>query len=124
MDDWSYEFAQHTSLLFGIFSNNGLNTADVKPWLFTEKDIVGFRAPYLSTSPGLWGALAKAGFRYDTSRTDSPDYWPAKTTQGFWNFPLATLKIAGSGKATLSMDYNFYMAQSAAKDDLADQGGI
>ncbi len=29
-----------------------------------------------------------------------------------WNFPLAQVRVVGSGKRTLSMDYNFYYTQS------------
>ena len=36
-----------------------------------------------------------------------------------WNFPLAEVVIAGTGKKTLSMDYNFYYAQSRGEPDYA-----
>ena len=47
------------------------------------------------------------------------NYWPAKNADGQWNFPLAEVVIAGTGKRTLSMDYNFYYAQSNAKPNPA-----
>jgi hypothetical protein len=36
---------------------------------------------------------------------------------GIWRFNLAMLKIQGSGKGTLSMDYNFFVAQSRGAAD-------
>ena len=39
--------------------------------------------------------------------------WPEKR-DGIWRFNLAEIKLAGSGRATLSMDYNFLVAQSGA----------
>ena len=36
---------------------------------------------------------------------------------GIWRFNLAMLRIQGSGKGTLSMDYNFFVAQSRAAAD-------
>ena len=120
--DWNLEFDQFNSLIFGAFNTDrGLRPGPTDPqrWNFTEKDIVGFRAPLLGVSEGLWPALRSHHFRYDTSKVQYPSYWPDKKA-GFWNFPLSSLKIAGTGKGTLSMDYNFYVAQSGAKPDSAN----
>jgi peptidoglycan/xylan/chitin deacetylase (PgdA/CDA1 family) len=78
--------------------------------------IVGFRAPYLAAGAGLYEALRHDGFRYDTSGTAFPDQWPQKR-DGIWRFNLAQLRIAGLGRATLSMDYNFSVAQSHGRPD-------
>ena len=78
--------------------------------------MIGFRAPYLAKSPGLYTALKNNGFRYDTSGVGKSDAWPEKI-DGIWRFNLAMLRIAGSGKGTLSMDYNFFVAQSGAAAD-------
>jgi peptidoglycan/xylan/chitin deacetylase (PgdA/CDA1 family) len=71
--------------------------------------IVGFRAPYLATGPGLYEALRRGGYRYDTSGIARADQWPRKA-DGLWRFDLAQVKVAG--RLTLSMDYNFFIAQS------------
>jgi hypothetical protein len=73
--------------------------------------VIGFRAPYLSTSPGLYVALKDAGFRYDTSGESFPENWPEKIGD-LWRFNLVQLRLAGSGRRALSMDYNFFAAQS------------
>ncbi len=110
---WSSEFDQFNDLVFKTDVNNGI-TAKVSK--FKESDVVGFRAPLLGHSPGLYTTLQNKKFLYDTSKSTSPNYWPEKLG-GVWNFPLAQIKIVGSGKNTLSMDYNFYVAQSKGVRD-------
>ncbi len=78
--------------------------------------IVGFRAPYLAVSPGLETALRHDGFRYDASGIGYPDQWPERI-DGLWRFNLAKLKIDRLGRSALSMDYNFFVAQSRAVAD-------
>src|SRR5262245_9962015 len=73
-------------------------------------------APYLAKGAGLYSALRANGFRYDTSGVGHADAWPEKV-DGLWRFNLAMLRIQGLGRGTLSMDYNFFVAQSRAADD-------
>jgi hypothetical protein len=108
---WASEFSSFDSLLRNVAQNNELG-ADAG-FAFSTKDIAGFRAPYLAHSPGLYTTLAQRGFRYDTSGTMPSQNWPEKR-DGIWRFNLAEIKLAGSGRATLSMDYNFLVAQSGA----------
>jgi len=93
--------------------NNGLAESRLA---FSASDVVGFRAPYLAKGAGLYGALKANGFRYDTSGVGYADAWPERI-DGIWRFNLAMLRIQGSGKGTLSMDYNFFVAQSRAATD-------
>lgn len=103
--DWKSEFDQFDEIVFG-------GVGGMTPGLtFGAKTSVGFRAPQLGHSPGLFRAMAKHDYAYDTSKTAAANFWPRKES-GIWNFPLAQLRIVGSGKATLSMDYNFYVADS------------
>ncbi len=105
---WGQEFASYRD----IFAN-----ADAKARAAASKldvpfaKVVGFRAPYLAVGSGLYEALRRDGFRYDTSGISYPDQWPQKR-DGLWRFNLVTLKIHGLGRNTLSMDYNFIVAQS------------
>lgn len=110
---WSNEFDQFTRLIFRASENNGTELPRLS---FDSASVVGFRAPLLGHSPGLYTTLARKNFAYDTSKSAPPNYWPEKLS-GVWNFPLANLKIVGSGKGTLSMDYNFFVAQSRGKTD-------
>jgi len=116
---WMSEFKQFTDLIFRVFTNNKLilDSSHTKELVFQERDIIGFRAPQLGVSSGLWSTMDEYSFQYDTSRVNQTNYWPKKETGNIWNFPLASVKIAGTGKRTLSMDYNFYVAHSNAKPD-------
>jgi hypothetical protein len=118
--DWADELRQFSNLLFNTFTNNSLQASAnfAAHFLFNLSEIAGFRAPLLGVSVGLWPALKQSGYSYDTSRTADPKVWPRKL-DGLWSFPIACLRIAGTGKRTLSMDYNFYYAQSGAKPDPA-----
>jgi hypothetical protein len=108
---WASEFNSFDGLLRNVAQNNEF--APDEGFAFTTKDVAGFRAPYLAHSPGLYATLAERGFRYDTSGTMPAQTWPEKR-DGIWRFNLAEIKLAGSGRATLSMDYNFLVAQSGA----------
>ncbi len=111
--DWDKEFRAYHEILKNVGPNNGL--AETK-LAFPLTEVIGFRAPYLAKSPGLYAALKNNGFRYDTSGVGQSDAWPERI-DGIWRFNLAMLRIAGSGKGTLSMDYNFFVAQSRAAND-------
>ena len=107
--EWAEEFASFRSVLANVAANNGLDSS-VK-FAFPPSEVIGFRAPYLATSPGLYTALRDDGFRYDTSSDSAPWDWPEKIG-GLWRFNLAELKLADSGRHALSMDFNFFAAQS------------
>jgi peptidoglycan/xylan/chitin deacetylase (PgdA/CDA1 family) len=107
--DWAREFQMFDELFRNTGPNNGLPAAD--GFAFPLSKIVGFRAPYLATSENLYGNLRGGRFRYDTSGVSEPDAWPVKKG-GIWRFNLANIRLNGAGRKTLSMDYNFLVAQS------------
>lgn len=129
LQQWLSEFDQFHDFLYGIFHNNGLSaSADLMDrWRRTlDQSILGFRAPLLEVNSNMYQVLGKQDWQltseppshrylYDASKVSGTSYWPEKTTMGTWNFPLANLRIAGSSRRTLSMDYNFYVAQSKAQ---------
>lgn len=108
--DWESEFTQFDQIMFG--------RSDTPHLTIGAKDVVGFRAPQLGISTGLYPTLVNHHYAYDTSKTNATNYWP-QVVNGVWNFPLAQLKIVGSGKKTLSMDYNFYFADSKGTPNAA-----
>ncbi len=114
--DWKSEFTQFYDLIFNLFKYNNVDQATAddlkKKWTFTTEDIIGFRAPQLGHNDNMYDQLPKFGLKYDTSLTAPPERWPRMNAQGLWSFPLAEIQIAGTGRKTLSMDYNFYYAQS------------
>jgi hypothetical protein len=113
---WESEFTQFTSLMSKAWDryNDPAEPAGWKPY-FASK-VLGFRAPLLGTGNGIavGKALKTHAFHYDTSKPKEMGHWPKKI-DGIWDFPLAGLRIVGSNKKTLSMDYNFYVAQSNAQ---------
>lgn len=114
--NWINEFYSFNDLVFNYDLNNDIQYPDYVKLNFSANDVVGFRAPLLGVSNGLWPTLKYFNYRYDTSQTNVPSYWPKIFRKSnAWNFPLANLTIAGTAKKTLSMDYNFYVFQTGAK---------
>ena len=107
--EWGQEFRAFNEVAGKVGPNNGFG--DGVKLSLPIAGIVGFRAPYLAKSAGLFAALRDKGFRYDTSGVGRADAWPQKV-DGVWRFDLASLRISGTGRGTLSMDYNFLVAQS------------
>ena len=118
LEQWQHEFGAFDDLLFNVYTNNQLpgGTVPATAYRFDRAGIRGFRAPLLGHNPAMYAVLSASGFGYDASKTAAPGYWPERQN-GIWNFPLAELRIAGTGKRTLSMDYNFYFAQSGGKPE-------
>jgi len=115
--NWESEFDQFNNLIFGVFKNNAIFSLHfLNPYHFNKDEIRGFRAPLLSQNSAMYESLRRRAYTYDTSQVSSPTYWPEKIN-GIWNFPLAEVRLAGTGKKTLSMDYNFYSIQSGGKPD-------
>jgi hypothetical protein len=113
--EWNTEFDQFTKLFFK--NPDGSPRPDLNAIL--AAGIVGFRAPQLGFSTGLYATLKNKGFSYDTSRSGAANYWPEKRNS-VWNFPLAQLVLKNSGKRTLSMDYNHYVGHSKGISDSAN----
>lgn len=121
--DWTSEFNQFNNMLFNVFEVNKTKAPTGFVWNFKKEDIVGFRAPLLAYTEGLWPTLQKFNYMYDTSKSSSPTYWPQRMSWGGWNFPLGEIKIAGTKRSTLSMDYNWLCYQSGceSKPDLTQE---
>jgi Polysaccharide deacetylase len=113
--EWNSEFDQFTEIMSTVWDRYNVphEPAGWKPYF--KNEILGFRAALLGVGNGLWQALRNHKFLYDTSRVENMSYWPKKINN-IWNFPLASLRISGSRKKTLSMDYNFYFTQSGGRD--------
>src|SRR5262249_10551445 len=112
--EWARELRSFNDILDNVAPDSAL--PDSASLGFAHQRVVGFRAPYLGTSPGLFVALKASGFRYDASRISPATSWPEQI-DGLWRFNLVSLQISGSGRRTLSMDYNFFVAHSRAVED-------
>lgn len=120
--EWDSEFAQFYSILDNVFRFNSLRPSfkQSKGLLF-RNDIIGFRAPLLGFSKGMWPTLYKYGIRYDTSKKSVENYWPTRNQFGTWDFPLAEIKEPNGARTWVSMDYNFCVRDSAR---IAKQDGL
>jgi peptidoglycan/xylan/chitin deacetylase (PgdA/CDA1 family) len=111
---WVQEFHSYRDILDNAGPNGA--RASASKLAFPAVKVIGFRAPYLAAGSGLYAALKRDGFRYDTSGSSFSNQWPQKI-DGLWRFNLARLRIDGIGRNALSMDYNFFVAQSRATVD-------
>ncbi|HUR01344.1 MAG TPA: hypothetical protein VM347_02285, partial [Nonomuraea sp.] len=112
--DWLSEIRQFNSFLDNWRVNN--NATDVAPLGWGSGEIVGGRTPCLEGKrSAMYPAMVANGYRYDTSG-EGTLRWPRRMSNGMWNIPPQTLRMAGSGSSVLSMDYNFYERQSGAVD--------
>jgi peptidoglycan/xylan/chitin deacetylase (PgdA/CDA1 family) len=99
-DDWEKEFN-----LFEQFTKSaGL-----------KLKLAGFRAPNLSINENLYKLLSDEKFRYDASKVGKWDEWPKKENN-LYEFPLGNIPLSGTKNKVISMDYNFFLSQSDAKD--------
>jgi len=112
--DWEKEFKSYRQLFEKFTLNNHLPSS--AKFVFNFNEIQGFRAPYLGVNAALYAVLKSNHFRYDASGIGYSNDWPIKK-DGIWRFDLVRLKIADTDKTTISMDYNFYMAQTKATED-------
>jgi len=81
---------------------------------FDPATVKGMRTPCLEGNrPAYRRAMVQRGMLYDAS---APGYiaWP-KRVDGVWDFPLQSVTLAGTGKRTLTMDYNLWYSQTGAK---------
>ncbi|OLP57283.1 polysaccharide deacetylase [Rhizobium rhizosphaerae] len=110
--DWTREFSAFETALNGAWEAGGIKAEEPEDWRrFVREDISGFRAPYLSTSPGLLPAERKAGFRYDASLVTKGPALPV-TEDGLPRFGLPTIAEGPSSRPVIAMDYNLFVRHS------------
>ncbi len=114
-EDWKNELASFDGILFGLdklYPDAKLPKLNLKP-----EDVVGFRAPYLDTSPGLFEYFHETPkYRYDSSQIGGSDAWPTKDDHGLWRIPLGMMFAEHGTRPVLAMDYNHYVLHSGAQD--------
>ncbi len=117
-EDWLSEFTQFKRFIVDAFSINSISSPSQNDWENkVAKNIRGFRAPLLGVNEDMYKVMADQGFTYDASGMDYSGMergrynWPYKSKDGRWNFPLQGIKLAGTGKKTVTMDYNILVSQ-------------
>lgn len=109
--EWRSELRAFKSVLRNAFEINGL-AGEPNGWgEFSESEITGFRAPYLSPGSNLDAALVAEGYRYNacqrrvarpfSTATPGPD-------RGF----CAAADRRRSGRASRDRDYNLFVRHS------------
>jgi peptidoglycan/xylan/chitin deacetylase (PgdA/CDA1 family) len=108
--DWLKEFASFERILENAYSINGI-TPEPKGWHDIAHAVTGFRAPYLSTSKGLYEALPEAGYHYDASGVSKGPVEPP-TGGGLTRFSLPQIPEGPNSRPVIAMDYNLYVRHS------------
>lgn len=119
--EWAAEFAQFSDILSKSWTLNGAGDAEPAGWRdFARDGIVGFRAPYLSTGPGLFEALARSGFAYDASTVSRGPAMPQAGAVA--RFALPMIPEGPNARPVIAMDYNLFVRHSAGIER-EDAGG-
>lgn len=109
--EWRSEFEQFTRILAESWQRNAIPGEPANWRQFAEREIEGFRAPYLATGPGLFAALEDDGFSYDASTVSRG---PAEPQHGrVVRFSLPMIPEGPKARPVIAMDYNFFVRHSA-----------
>lgn len=120
-DDWTAEFSAFTRIVRDAFTINGIEGEPGGWRSFAERDLRGFRAPYLSTSEAMFEALAEAGMNYDASGVSRGPAQP-ETRRGVRRFSLPMVPEGPAARPIIAMDYNLFARHSNAEETDDRQG--
>jgi hypothetical protein len=117
--DWTQEFQSFDKALRDGWKVSGHPELEPEGWRdFVEKDIVGFRAPYLAPGKALPAAVRHHGFRYDASLITKGPALPVYDA-GLPRFGLPLIPEGPRAKPVIAMDYNLYARHSRLKEEPA-----
>ena len=119
--DWKQEFDAFQSILRNAWEINGIDGKPQEWHAFAESEIIGFRAPYLSTNENLFHALADQGLRYDASTVSSGPERPVDRN-GVIRFSLPLIPEGPAEKRLIAMDYNLYVRHSGGQERPEESG--
>lgn len=110
--EWKREFGDFDKAMLDAWKANDYATLEPPGWRdFVRNDIKGFRAPYLSTGPGLIAALKARGFTYDASRI-SKGSGKVESDDGLLRFALPRIPEGPENRLVIGMDYNLFIRHS------------
>lgn len=110
-DDWLDEFSSFRRILADAYTINEIEKEPAGWRDFAATAISGFRAPYLSTGPGLFDALESAGFAYDASSVSREPVAPHHEG-GIRHFSLPQIPEGPKQRSVIAMDYNLFVRHS------------
>ncbi|MBZ9797477.1 polysaccharide deacetylase family protein [Mesorhizobium sp. ES1-4] len=109
--DWLKEFASFEHILENAYAINGI-APEPEGWRdLARHAVLGFRAPYLSTSKALYEALPAAGYHFDASGVSNGPALPP-TVGGITRFSLPQIPEGPKSRPVIAMDYNLYVRHS------------
>jgi peptidoglycan/xylan/chitin deacetylase (PgdA/CDA1 family) len=109
--EWDQELKQFRRLVADAYSANGL-PGEPQGWReLAERDITGFRAPYLASGKPVQKALKANGFTYQASGVTRGPELPERSG-GFASFGLPLIPEGPSQRPVIAMDYNLYIRHS------------
>lgn len=110
--EWNQEFRDFDDALLNAWKNNDYGALEPAGWAdFVKNDIRGFRAPYLSSGPGLVAALKAKGFTYDASLV-SKGPARAEADGSLLRFALPRIPEGPDERLVIGMDYNLFVRHS------------
>ena len=109
--DWAQDRSEFRAIMANAWKTNG-ETREPFGWrAFVQSSLNGFRAPYLSTGPGLEAHLRTGGYLYDASGVERGISEP-KMKAGVLRFALPTIPEGPQGRRIIAMDYNLFVRHS------------
>ena len=113
--DWLKEFESFRTVLRDGFRANAID-GEPDGWReFATQQIRGFRAPYLSTNPALFQALAEDGFTFDASSVSRGPALPDRNG-AVARFALPLIPEGPKERRVLAMDYNLFVRHTDAQE--------
>jgi peptidoglycan/xylan/chitin deacetylase (PgdA/CDA1 family) len=120
--DWTSEFSSFRKILETAFDANGI-PGEPAAWKdFARTGIKGFRAPYLSTGPGLYKALTAYGYTFDASGVSRGPELPDRST-AIARFALPQIPEGPRERRVVAMDYNLFVRHSGGFER-SDDGAV
>ncbi len=109
--DYAKDRAQFHSIMADAWTINGEPREPFGWRAFVDDSLKGFRAPYLSTGPGLEAHMRSGGYLYDASGVERGIAQP-KMKAGVLRFALPTIPEGPEGRRIIAMDYNLFVRHS------------
>lgn len=114
--DWDNEIKSFRRVVTNAYKDNDVE-GEPEGWRnFADREITGFRAPYLASAKPVQDALKANGFRYQASAVTRGPEKPIIDGE-FASFGLPLIPEGPSAKPIVAMDYNLYMRHSRGHDD-------
>lgn len=116
-NDWVAELTAFDTILANAWDRIDAEAFEPTEWRqFVDEEIVGFRAPYLSTNGNLTAALKRAGYTYDASGVSRGPVSP-RFYEDFSTFDLPLIPEGPTNRRIIAMDYNFFVRHSGGLEN-------